>query len=121
MIEKTLYGILSQLGIALFPLVIPQEQEAPAVNYMRLKTIPTNTLKGTNRSVDNAHFQIDIWARDYLRMAELSEQIIDQMGAAYGPDSLLLENKDDDYLSVPGRYHRSLIFSLRENRTEGGS
>jgi hypothetical protein len=54
-------------------------------------------------------------------MAELSEQIIDRMGAAYGPDSLLLENKDDDYLSVPGRYHRSLIFSLRENRTEGGS
>ena len=121
MIEKTLYAVLSQLNISLFPLVIPQEQELPAVNYFRRKTNPTNTLKGTNRSVDNAHFQIDIWAKDYLNMAEISELIIDQMGMAYGPGSILLENKDEPYDSGVGSYHRVLIFSLREIRTEGGS
>ncbi|MCJ7564824.1 MAG: hypothetical protein MUP52_09580, partial [Candidatus Aminicenantes bacterium] len=81
MIEKTLYTVLSQINnIALFPLVIPQEQNQPAVSYFRVKTISTNTLKGTNRRHDNGLFQIDIWALDYLRAAELSEQIIDQMG-----------------------------------------
>lgn len=121
MIEKTLYLLLSELKIKLFPLVIPQEQDPPAVNYLRLRTLPTNTFRGTNRSVDNAHFQIDIWASDYLHAAEISEQIINKMGTAYGPDSLLLENKDEDYLSDPGRYHRILVFSLREIRSEGGS
>jgi len=121
MIEKTLYTLLSELNISLFPLVVPQEQSVPSVSYLRLHTKPTNTLKGTNRAHDNADFQIDIWAQDYLRMAEISEQIIDKMGTAYGPDSLLLENKDEAYDSAAGIYHRILIFSLREIRSEGGS
>lgn len=121
MIEKSLYLLLSGLGVPLFPAVIPQEQDPPAVNYFRLKTLPTNTIKGTNRTIDNAHFQIDVWARDYLQTAGISEQIIDRMGASYGPDSLLLENRDEPYDIIPGIYHRILIFSLREIRSEGGS
>jgi hypothetical protein len=120
MIEKTLYTVLSQLNISLFPLVIPQEQELPSVNYFRLKTMPTNTLKGMNRRHDNAQFQIDVWGKDYLNMAEISEQIIDGMGKAYGADSLLLENRDEAYDSQIGSYHRILVFSLREIRSEGG-
>ncbi len=122
MIEKTLYSLLSELsGIALFPLVVPQEQDQPAVTYMRLKTLPTNTMKGTNRRHDNGHFQIDVWAKDYLTAADLAEQIVDRMGVAFGADSLLLDNKDEPYDSQPGNYHRLLIFSLREMRSEGGS
>jgi hypothetical protein len=78
-------------------------------------------MKGTNRRHDNGLFQIDIWAKDYLRTAELAEQIIDKMGTAYGAESLLQENKDEGYDSVPGIYHRILVFSLREIRSEGGS
>ena len=121
MIEKNLYTVLSELNISLFPMVVPQEQSAPSVSYLRLRTKSTNTLRGTNRAHDNADFQIDVWAPDYLRAAELSEQIIDKMGTAYGTDSLLLENKDEPYDSGVGSYHRILIFSLREIRTEGGS
>ena len=122
MIEKTLYQLLSELeGVFLFPVIIPQERELPAVTYLRLRTIPTNTVKGTNRKHDNGQFQIDIWAGNYLQTAELSEQIIDRMGVAYGADSLLQENKDEPYDSSPGVYHRVLIFSLREIRGEGGS
>ena len=121
MIEKTLYLVLSELNISLFPLVIPQEQGLPAVVYSRIRTLPTNTIRGTNRRHDNGHFQIDIYASDYLRAAELSEQIIDRVHAAYGADSLLIENKDEPYDSVPSVYHRLLVFSLREIREEGGS
>ena len=121
MIEKTLYQTLSELNISLFPLVIAQEQNLPAVSYFRLRTRPTNTLKGTNRKHDNADFQINVWAADYLNMAEISEQIIDKMGTAYGADSVLIENKDEPYESQIGVYHRVLVFSLREIRLEGGS
>jgi hypothetical protein len=121
MIEKTLYLLLSELDISLFPLVVPQEQEQPAVTYSRIRTMPTNTMKGTNRRHDNGLFQIDIWAKDYLGTAELSEQIIDKMGAAFGADSLLQENKDESSDSAQGIYHRVLVFSLREIRSEGGS
>ena len=121
MIEKTLYQTLSELNISIFPLVIPQELPLPAVSYFRLRTRPTNTLKGTNRKHDNADFQINVWAADYLNMAEISEQIIDKMGTAYGADSLLIENKDEPYESQIGVYHRVLVFSLREIRSEGGS
>jgi hypothetical protein len=122
MIEKTLYLLLSGLeGIALFPLVIPQEQTQPCVSYMRLKTTPTNTQQGTNRKHDNGQFQVDVWTKDYLRAAELAEQIIDRLVEAYGATALLLENKDEPYDSQPGIYHRVLVFSLREIRAEGGS
>lgn len=121
MIEKTLYYLLSELKVPLFPMVIPQEQEAPAVCYSRIKTTPTNTQAGTNRKNDNALFQIDVYARDYLRMAETAEEIIDRIVFAYGATGLLMENKDEPYDSQVGIYHRILIFSLREIRSEGGS
>ena len=121
MIEKTLYSLLSELEISLFPLVIPQEQEPPAVAYSRIRTFPTNTVKGTNRRHDNASFQIDIFARDYLRAAETAEVIIDKMGISFGANSVLQENKDEPYDSQPGIYHRVLVFSLREIRAEGGT
>jgi len=113
MIEKTLYAVLSQLEISLFPVAIPQEQELPAVTYARLNTKPTNTLRGTNLSNDNASFRIDIRAGDYMVSVDTGELIINKMGIAFGSGSLLLEKRDADD-SEPGDYHRELFFSLRE-------
>jgi hypothetical protein len=121
MIEKTLYNVLSELDVALFPAVIPQDQAQPALNYFRVKTTPTNTLQGTNRRHDNGLFQIDIWAKEYLRGAEISEQAIDKMVLAFGANFLLIENRDEAYDAEIGTYHRLLVFSLREIRIEGGS
>ena len=121
MIEKTLYLLLSDLNISLFPLVIPQDQAMPAVVYSRIRTTPTNTQSGTNRRHDNGFFQIDIYASKYLDAAELAEQIIDRVVASFGASALLQENKDEPYDSQPGIFHRLIVFSLREIRAEGGS
>ena len=121
MIEKNLSFILSDFNYPIYPLVAPQDQEAPYLVYKRGNTFPTNTVKGTDRSVDNALFQIDIWTKDYLRLAEIADQIIDKIIENFGANALLKENQDDDYYSQPGSYHRILQFSLREKRNGGGS
>lgn len=120
MIEKTLFAILSEMSTPSYPLVIPQEQKPPAIDYFRLKTLPTNTIKGTNRLVDNGHFQIDIWGSTYFEAKELAEDVIDNLISVYAANALLLEMRDD-YEVDPGTYHIILVFSLRENRSEGGS
>jgi len=121
MIEKTLYLMLSKLGISLFPVIAPMEQTKPWVSYRRLRTKPTVTVKGTNPKHDNADFEISVFSQDYLTAAELGEQIIESMDADWGANSVLLENRDEPYDPNTGTYQRLLIFALREIKEEGGS
>lgn len=120
MIEKTLFGILSEMTTPSFPLIVPQDQKPPAIDYFRLATVPTNTIDGIDRKVDNGIFQIDIWASTYFEAKEIAEDVIDKIKLSFGAGAVLKEHRDD-YEIAPGLYHVILQFSLREKRSEGGS
>jgi len=113
MIEKTIFNTLYELNIPSYPLVIPQDQKPPVIDYFRLKTVPTNTLSGTSRTLDNGIFQVDVWAETYFGAKELAETVIDKLIEVFGKNALLLDNRDD---YEAGIYHVILQFSLREKR-----
>jgi hypothetical protein len=113
MIEKTISNALSELSIPSYPLVIPQDQPLPAIDYFRMKTNPTNTIGGTSRTLDNGIFQLDVWAGTYFGAKELAEAVIDKLIEVFGKNALLLDNRDD---YEAGIYHVILQFSLREKR-----
>jgi hypothetical protein len=58
-------GLLMLVGPRIFPLVIPQSGNVPAITYTVVDGEPRNSLDGFTSNLTNYHVQVDCWARSY--------------------------------------------------------
>jgi hypothetical protein len=58
-------ALLALVGPKIFPLVIPQGGNVPAITYTVVDGEPRNSLDGWTSNLTNYHVQVDCWAASY--------------------------------------------------------
>jgi hypothetical protein len=95
-----------------FPNVIKQGVEMPAVRYMVVDDLPENVL-GAAATLRRARVQVDAYSMRYLEAHALAEAIAGALGAIDGPDVTALELARRDGYEDETKLHRvSLDFSM---------
>lgn len=84
-LETKLYTLLSGAGAVtaiastrIYPLVAPQDADAPYITYQRIATPREYSHQGYS-NLENPLLQIDCWSSDYATGKTLSEAVISAM------------------------------------------
>ena len=92
-----------------YPIVLPQNCDFPAISYQRVTGVRVNDLSGYS-NLQNAHVQIDSWATSYNEVKELGAYIHTTMNGANTFKSLLISDSDG-YDADAALYRLSMDFS----------
>ncbi len=110
------------VGSNIFPNVIPQEADVPAITYQQITGIRTHNMQGSVGLV-KARYQINCWAASYAKAKEIAGAVrlaLDGYSSAVGPviiDVIKLDSEGDMPETAPGtdkltRYGKYLDFII---------
>lgn len=116
MIEEALYSHLSTsttlmalVSDRIYPIMMPQDPELPAITYQRISNSPVNSMGG-HGGLDNPKIQIDCWATSYSAAKALGDKLRKTIATATAFNSVQL-NDQDLYEDGTEIYRVSMDFS----------
>jgi hypothetical protein len=92
-----------------YPIVLPQNCEFPAISYQRVTGARINDLSGYG-NLQNALIQVDTWATSYDEVKELGAHIHTAMNGS-GTFKALLITDSDGYEADAGLFRLTMDFS----------
>lgn len=125
--EKAIYNILINnaavfaiTGNRIYPLVIPQGIEKPAITYQSISGSPSNDKSGTSR-LDVIKTDIDMWGENHLILMDLKEKVraaldgFDDTNSGYTLN-IIFEDEKDLFDDDSERFHIVQTYSIRLKR-----
>ena len=81
-------GLSMEIDDRLYPLLLPQNVELPAVTYQRISTV--RLLEFEQSFMPHPRFQFNCWAESFPRAKDVAEQVVHflEEGVFRAPDSL---------------------------------
>ena len=93
-----------------YPIVLPQNCDFPAISYQRITGARINDLSGYG-NLQDARIQVDCWATAYDEVKELGARIHNVMNSATGFKAILITDADG-YDADAGLFRLSMDFSM---------
>ena len=99
-VETKIYALLianatinRKVNTRVFPIVIPQDSELPAITYQRISAQKITSLSGYS-NLENSHILINSWATKYETVKALAEDIHSVMDNSTGFKTVLSNELD---------------------------
>lgn len=115
-LESAIYTVLTgnadvkrMVTRRVYPIVLPQNCDFPAVSYQRITGVKVNDLQGYG-NLQNARIQVDAWAKSYDEVKQLGAYIHTAMNGA-GTFHSLLVTDSDGYDADAGLFRLTMDFS----------
>jgi hypothetical protein len=103
MIEQNIFNALKGLvSNRVYPLVMPQNGQVPAIVYNRVASTAQNVLEG-GASIDQIRFQVDTYANTFADAKTLAAQVRSAMEQASFKATL---QTDQDFFETELKYYR---------------
>lgn len=105
-------GLSALVGARVYPLVLPQDAEVPAVVYQRVSAPRVHAIGGAS-FLASPRFQFTCWGATYASAKAVAEQVIAALDGVLGSIGeedeapqwfAQLDNDLDDYDEATGRY-----------------
>ncbi len=98
----------------IYPLILPQNQDLPAISYTRIIGMPVYSLKGYS-GLDNVHVQIDCWASTYAGAKAVAAAVLAAIDTATTFKGVMSGDRDmyEDDVQI---YRVSMDWSLWNRR-----
>ena len=99
MMEQDVYELLTKTELPVYPVKIPEEVVLPAISYMVVAGNKKQNLD-TSYFAEVKRFQVDIWAKSYKEVKDISENIFVLLNEIAAQDVVmqdLYEDKVDIY------------------------
>jgi hypothetical protein len=102
--DLTLQGLVGQ---RIYPLVMPQGSETPALVLTVISDIPENSFDGTAETrLREARVQIDSYAETYLQAHQLADAVLAIVGNLSRPDLSAVADDSRDLYDDETELHR---------------
>lgn len=102
----------------IFPEIISQGTESPAIKYKVISVVPTNTKDGVSK-LDVFRLQIDCFSTKYLEADDLSCKVRDALDRYHGTvsgvqiDKIIFDSVQDLYDEQSNEYQKSSDYIIR--------
>jgi hypothetical protein len=90
---STSTALTAMVSTRIYPAMLPENCELPALSYQRISNTPQNTMSG-HSGLDNPRIQIDCWATSYGDAKAIGDKTRKAMGAATTFRALQLSDQD---------------------------
>jgi hypothetical protein len=99
-LETRVYSLLAnssaikrRVSTRIYPLVMPQDCQLPALTYQRISSDPVNHLGGYS-NLENPHVMVNMWGQNYHEVKVMAEEVHEAMELAVDFKSLLTNEFD---------------------------
>jgi hypothetical protein len=83
-------GLIALVGLSpwngvpkIYPLTIPQQEELPAVTFMKVSDVPEHAM-GSDADIKTVRMQVDCWAETFDDMKAIEDQVKDALNRYRG-------------------------------------
>lgn len=106
-------AIAGYVGDRIFPLVVPQQGNVPAIVYSVVDGQPSNSLDGFTSGMVNYSLQLDVWARTHESCMQIAIAVRDRMNVAAATFTSVAQAFPalNEFEPDTRRYRRMLLFS----------
>jgi hypothetical protein len=107
-------AVAAVVGTRVYPLVLPQKAEIPAISYLRVDGVQDANLSG-NSGMEAVRVQVDCWGRTYAQAKGLAADVADAMASGFGNECVWLSDRDQ-YEDGAKVFRVILEFSIHNER-----
>ncbi len=107
-------AVAALVGADVFPALMPQGTQPPAIVYSVISSVPENSLTGTaSTRLSQFRVQVDCYAKTYLEAHAVAEAVDSVLDAQSSPNlSIWRESSRDDYDNEAELHRVSMDFGV---------
>ena len=95
MMEKDVYELLTKTDLPVYPVKIPEDVKLPAISYMVVAGSKKQNLD-TSYFGEVKRFQVDVWAKSYKDVKDISEDIFELLNEIKAQDVVMQDLYEDE-------------------------